>query len=388
VNSAIPEHYLQSTAVDYKKILIDRADEIEKARMLPKDLSDCFAQDGFYRTMIPEAYGGLELSPVINLSIFETLAQGDASAAWCVFIAATSGTMLASIPETAARAIFQSDQTSLSGVFAPMGRADYVDGGFNVNGSWQWGSHSQNADWIGGGCRIFKDGEMELLPSGAPRTHLMLAPAKKVHFSDNWDVSGLSGTGSTDFSMQDVFVPAEHAVGFSVNKPLQRPLYLFPNFGLLALGIAGVAMGTARAAIDELLLLASEKTPQGSARTLANRPATQSQVSEAEALLRSSRSFLYETISEAWDLACSTGRFEVQHRRDLRLATTHATMSCARAVDLMYNLGGGTSVYRTSRLQRMFRDIHVATQHAMVGNSTLELTGRLFLGLETNTSLL
>ncbi len=381
-------HPILTRAGEIKKLLLERAGDIEQQRKLPDDISALFAEAGFYRMMVPEIYGGLELSPMINLQVFETIAQADASSAWCAFIAATSGTMLANIPESAARQIFSRNDTSLAGVFAPMGEAHYTEKGFTVNGRWQWGSHSQNADWIAGGCRLFKDGKVELLGNGQPRTHMMLARANEIEFHDTWDVVGLSGTGSTEFSMNSVYIPAEHAVGFSTRGPLQRPLYLFPHFGLLALGIAGVAMGTARAAIDELISLAGAKSPQGSSKSLANRPTTQAQVSEAEALLRSSRSFLYESVEEAWDLALSTGRFEIEHKRNLRLATTHATISCAKAVDMMYNLGGGSSVYRKSRLQRLFRDIHVATQHAMVSTSTLELTGRLFLGLETNTGML
>ena len=54
----------------------------------------------------------------------------------------------------------------------------------------------------------------------------------------------------------------------------------------------------------------------------------------------------------------------------------------------MYGLAGGSAVYRSSPLQRIFRDVHVATQHMMVSSSTLELTGRLLLGLETDTAML
>ncbi len=78
----------------------------------------------------------------------------------------------------------------------------------------------------------------------------------------------------------------------------------------------------------------------------------------------------------------------MEHRRDVRLATTHATRACAEVVDRMYDLGGGTSVYQRSPLQRVFRDVHVATQHMMVSPATLELTGRLLLGLDTDTSQL
>ena len=169
---------------------------------------------------------------------------------------------------------------------------------------------------------------------------------------------------------------------------MRTPLYAFPQFGLLAMGIAAVSLGLARAAIDELVDLAGSKTPSGSGRSLANRASTQADVSSAEALVRSVRSFFYETVESAYEAAKVEGRLSVESRRDVRLATTHAVRECAKAVDLMYHLGGGTSVYRRSPLQRIFRDVHVATQHMMVAPAILELTGRLFLGLETDTSLL
>ncbi|MCZ6463706.1 MAG: acyl-CoA dehydrogenase family protein [Proteobacteria bacterium] len=365
-----------------------RADEIEKTRRLPADLSQRFAEAGFYRMCVPEVYGGLELPPGESMRTIEALAQADGSSAWVVFIGATSGTVLALLPPDSAREIFHRPEVLLAGVFAPMGVAVAGDGGFQVNGRWQWGSGTENADWVMGGCRVIRDGETELLRSGVPRSRMMIAPASEVEFLDTWHVSGLCGTGSTDFAMNDLFVPEERAVGLGVDGPLERPLYAFPQFGLLAMGIAAVAMGLARAAIDELVSFAGGKTPQGSSRSLARRSGAQSDVARAEALLRSSRAFYYEAIEAAWESACTKGEIGVEHRRDVRLATTSTTRACAQAVDLMYELGGGTSVYRRSPLQRIFRDIHVATQHMMVGPGTLELTGRLFLGLDTDTAML
>jgi alkylation response protein AidB-like acyl-CoA dehydrogenase len=365
-----------------------RADEIEAARRLPRDLSDEFAAAGFYRMCVPEAYGGLELAPAESHRTIETLARADGSAAWCVFIGASSGTVLALVPETSAREIFATETTMLAGVFAPRGEAVPEKGGFRVNGRWQWGSGTQNADWVMGGCQVLRSGEPERMKSGAPRSRMMIAPASEIEFLDTWHVSGLCGTGSTDFAMNDLFVPENRVAGIGVDRPLERPLYAFPNFGLLAMGIAAVALGLGRAAIDELVSFASEKTPQGSLRALANRPAAQADVARAEAAWRSARAWYYETIDAAWEAAQSSGRIETDQRRDLRLSTTHAVRACTEAVDRMYHLGGGTSVYRTSPLQRIFRDIHVASQHMMVSDATLELTGRLFLGLETDTALL
>jgi alkylation response protein AidB-like acyl-CoA dehydrogenase len=365
-----------------------RADEIEQARRLPADLSRRFAAAGFYALCAPEVYGGLEKPPATTAAAVETLARADASAAWCVFIGATTGSALALLPPAAAREIFASPDTLLCGVFAPRGRADAEPGGFRANGRWAWGSGTENADWILGGCRLFRNGEPWLGEKGAPRAHMLLAPAAEVTRLDTWHVSGLCGTGSTDFELRDVFVPEERAVGFLQPRPLERPLYAFPHFGLLGMGIAAVTLGIARSAIDELVALAAGKRPEGTSRTLAERPSTQSDVARAEALWRSARAFFYETLESAFAEACARGRIELAQRRDLRLATTHAVGACVEAVDLVYHLGGGTSVYRSSPLQRHFRDVHVASQHMMVGRGTLELTGRLLLGLDTDTAQL
>ncbi len=364
-----------------------RADEIERERRLPRDLSDTFAAAGFYRMCVPEVYGGLELPPAVTMATIETLATADGSSAWCVFIGATSGTVLALLPPDSAREIFSHPEVLLGGVFAPRGKAQVEPGGFRVDGRWQWGSGTQNADWVMGGCQVIRDGQPERLHNGTPRSRMMIAPAEQVEFFDTWHVSGLCGTGSTDFAMNDLFVPDSRAVGLGVDGPLERPLYAFPQFGLLAMGIGAVALGLARAAVEELIEIAGGKVPQGSSRSLAARPASQSAVARAEALVRSARAFYYEAIDRAWERATHRGSLDVSLRRDLRLATTHATRSCAEAVDLMYHLAGGTSVYRTSPLQRIFRDVHVATQHMMVSEATFELTGRLLLGIDTDSSL-
>jgi alkylation response protein AidB-like acyl-CoA dehydrogenase len=105
-------------------------------------------------------------------------------------------------------------------------------------------------------------------------------------------------------------------------------------------------------------------------------------------VLRSGRAFYFEMMHKAWDETKAKGRASTETRRDLRLAITHAARSSVRAVDLMYNLGGGTSVYKTSPLQRIFRDVHVASQHMQVATPTMETAGRHMLGLDGDYSQL
>jgi alkylation response protein AidB-like acyl-CoA dehydrogenase len=78
----------------------------------------------------------------------------------------------------------------------------------------------------------------------------------------------------------------------------------------------------------------------------------------------------------------------LEGRARLRLAAAHATTEAAAAVDLVYHAAGATAVYDTSSLQRCFRDVHVATQHAMVNASATALAGRVLLGVDADTSTL
>jgi alkylation response protein AidB-like acyl-CoA dehydrogenase len=189
--------------------------------------------------------------------------------------------------------------------------------------------------------------------------------------------------------VHEVRVPEERSASLLTDAPLERgPLYAFPIFGLLALSIAGVAVGVARGALADVVELAGGKTPTLSARRLADRAATQAGVARAEASLRAARELLYAEIERGWNEARRHGEVSVERRAALRLAATHATTASAAVVDTAYELGGGTSIYETSQLQRRFRDVHAATQHMLVGPATWELTGRVLLGMPTEVEQL
>tara|TARA_R110000824_G_scaffold118960_11_gene271833 strand:- start:40850 stop:42025 length:1176 start_codon:yes stop_codon:yes gene_type:complete len=391
MSAAFPDPIL--AADELALAVAPRVDEIEANRFLPQDIADHAARLGLHRLFIPAEYGGLEAHPMRLVDVAERIGRVDGSTAWCVFIGATSGMTAAFLTADEAKAAFGDPMSIAAGVFAPRGKAVMTEEGgvkgYRVNGRWQWGSGSRNARTIMGGAFIMgDDGKPLMSAEGVPENRMMIFERDDVIFHDTWKVSGLCGTGSTDFEVKDLFVPVTRAPSLISDKPLDRPLYCFPTFGLLGIGIAGVALGLARGSIDALIELAGGKTPQGSSKPLALRAKAQLDVSEAEALTRSARAYLAETVDAAWQAASSDGAITVEHRRDIRLATTHAVKAAAQAVDLMYTLGGGTSVYKTSPLQRHFRDVHVATQHMMVSDATYELTGRLFLGVPTNTAML
>ncbi len=178
---------------------------------------------------------------------------------------------------------------------------------------------------------------------------------------------------------------AERSIALGMQAPKHDgTLYRFPIFCFLAATVATVSTGIARRAIDDFITLAQSKVSMGSAVTMRDRATIQSQVAQAEAILRSARAFLYETFAEVWEHVDAGDSATIEQRGLMRLASAHATLESARAVDMMYTLGGGSAIYETSTLQREFRDVHTATQHVILNAANYELAGQIFLGITPN----
>lgn len=362
---------------------------IDSERSLPSDLASALAKAGLFRTLLPRSLGGLELDPAQALGSMEAIGYADASAGWCVMIGATSGMSAAYLDHAVAGSIHSSIDTVTGGVFAPVGHAVIDGDDFIVTGTWPWMSGHRHCEWLAGGCVIIEGGQPKRLENGMPDSRMVFFRAREARLLDGWHVSGLSGTGSGEVSVEQLRVPRTHSVSLITDAPRESgPLYRMPVFGLLAQGIAAVMLGNARGAIDDLIELAAHKHPQGSRRSLADRATVQAEVAKAQAALGSAKAYCRESIDLAWQRAVAGEPPDTSLRAQLRLSATWATRTAAEVTRSMYDLGGGSSVFLSCPLQRRFRDAHVGTQHAMVSASTYELTGRVLLGAPTDASLL
>ena len=366
-----------------------RAADTESQRRLPADLAAELAQASLFRMLVPQSLGGAEVDVATLFTSLEQLGRADAATGWCVMIGGTTALISAWLPMEHAREIWFDPNVITGGVFAPMGRAAVEGGDYLVSGRWAWGSGSANCSWLLGGAVIMDGGEMLRLPSGAPDHRMMVMRRAEVELIDTWDALGMRGTGSGDLAAKDVRVPQSRSVSFITDTPREAgPLYRFAPFGLLALGIAAVASGNALGALDDLKALAVAKKGQGSSRSLAERGVVQADYAAAHADLDAARALVHAEIAAAWDRVVAGDTLDLPARARLRLAATRLTQVSARVAAKMHELAGGTSVYASHPLNRRFRDAHVATQHVMVAPPTLELAGRVLLGLPADASML
>lgn len=222
----------------------------------------------------------------------------------------------------------------------------------------------------------------ERIKSDAPLTRVFFKP-DEIEIQDNWHVSGLRGSGSSDYIAENVWVPAARLSGNVEDTPhASRPIYQFPKFALLGCPIGAICLGMATACLQEVIKVSKQKTPQGSRRPLSLRPSLHIELAASETALSAAKSLFYQRIAQAWDQA-QLGPATLTDRRLLRTATVHLVNTSINVIDKMYSVMGGTSVYEDSCLQQHFRDVHVASQHMMVGEPVMELAGRVMLDLDT-----
>ena len=359
------------------------AAETEALRRLPDELAVGLRAIGFGRAFAPAEVGGGEWTVADAVDAVERLAWFDGATAWCGMIAATTSLIGGHLDEHWAETVYGDPDAHTGGFAAPVGRARADGDDLVVSGRWQWGSGTHHCTWVGGGALVVDEaGQPAALPDGTLAPFVLFSP-DEVTFHDTWHVAGLKGTGSGDYSVADLRVPAGRWVQVGGPARIDRPLYRFSFFGALAVGVAAVGLGLARRAVDELVDLAGTKRPQGSSKTLAERAVVQADLAGADAARRAARHLLDRAVADAW-AAAEMGRADDSTKVSLRQAATHAMTTAARTVDTCYTAAGGAAVYETSPLQRVLRDVHVATQHAMVAPRTMEVVGRARLGLPTD----
>ncbi len=376
-------------------IIAEDAAQSEHERRLTDRTFEAMKEQGLLGIWVPESLGGLEASPTEGYELFETVAKIHGSAAWNLWIWSTGAQLGSALSEEGIAEMYADGPAGAVGAggLFPLNPAIPVEGGYRVTGRWPYCSGSGHARWLGGGAMIVEEnGQPRMNEAGIPQMCFVTFRRKDVEILDTWHVVGLRGTGSNDVVVENGFVPEHLVSSFGGPAPkgkhFQGPFYRFPVMAILAAPIGIIACGIAQHAIDEFVTLAQTKTARMSQTKLSENTAIQNDLAKATAAVRSARSWLYEEVEDAWQTTLRGDPVSLDKRRDIQLAGTNATRSAAYAVDLIHAAAGGTAVYQASPIERCFRDVHAATQHAGTSPRTLESTGRLLLGLPLDNPMM
>lgn len=348
-------------------IVAAQASATENRRRLSSELAATLGEHGLFRMLVPRALGGGELAPLDILDIVETLGVQDGSVAWCVTVCATTGMLAAYLDETTADEIFGARDAVVGGVAAPRGVGIARGSDFAISGRWSWASASAVCTWLVAGFRV--EGE-----SAAPR--LALFPAAHVRLIDDWNPSGLRGTGSGSFEVVDLIVPGRRTCIVSAKpRPGAAAVYAFPIAVMTALCIASVGCGLARAAFEEAGRILPADDPMIGV------------VTAALARQSSARAFLREQVAQAWDIATSGDSLSEAMVAQLRLSAVHAARTAAEQCRVIQDIAGGVGVPFSGALGRRVRDAQTVTAHALVSPRLYpQLGGHLFASVAASAN--
>ena len=359
-------------------VFLAGADEGEAAGTLPQSTVDAIYDSGLFSFKTPKVLGGAEADAMIQMDVIEAASRIESAAGWCLMIGAGSlSGMAAFLPNEAIDEIFVGGVApKAAGVAAPTGKATLVEGGYRVSGRWAFASGIRHSQWVGFGAMV-ADGNSTL------QQVRMVVPTSQVQIHDNWDVLGLRGTGSCEFSLSDVFVPQRFTWGGTEAKPLRGgPNFLLGRPGMQTTGHCGFALGVGRRALDAVTELAKQKKRgyRGNEVLVADRGSFQRFLGESDLRLRAAKALCMETIEEAWESVCQgiTPPPPLQIR--LRASGTYSTTEASDVVSQAFRFGGGTAMYNSHILQKCLRDINAAAQHHMVSDRAYENHGQFILG--------
>ncbi len=358
-------------------------DEAERMRRTPPALAAALTGAGIYQMYLPRSMGGPETPPLTAFRVVELLSQADGSVGWCAMIATALSLNAGRLPAAVGRELAGSPADYRCAGSARVGGGAWeVDGGYRVKGRWNFASGIDNANWLYCTCTMMDGDAPRRNAAGAPLLRAVWVPREQVTIVDTWSVIGMRGTGSQDFTVDDVLVPARRSV-LSDDVPAERGPLFNQRAWYVALWTpsAANALGIARGAIDSLAELAEREASTLSTALLRDRPMVQARIGEAEAIVNAARAYVFDAVGRLWEGLCTGEGASDRLVMQARLALVHAMHESVRAVDKVFHAAGTNAIYTRHPLERAFRDVHVALQHGAALPSYFESAGKVLLGL-------
>ncbi|MFF4099325.1 acyl-CoA dehydrogenase family protein [Streptomyces sp. NPDC001903] len=362
--------------------LRERSAEIEEARRLPADVVDLLRDAGVFRMAFGRELGGLALTTMEQTEVVETLAHGDASAAWCAVMGASGGIFSAFLDERVAKEVFPTPDTIMAGLLQPTGHAERVPGGFRLSGRWSFGSGITHCDWVTSGAFVYEDGRPYASPDGSNphESKQFLVPRARVEVIDNWHTMGMRGTGSCDYTMDGVFVPEEHTYSFGKVRGRPGPLAQPDAF---TRSMCGVALGVARAALDHAREIARTRVDRMTGVAWKDHFRTQVTLAECEADLLATRGGVYGSQRRQWEVLAAGGTLDdltPEERAASPIGWVHAFRTARSIVSRLFDLLQTWSIHQSSPMDRWMRDTTTMCQHATAQDRILQSAGAYLLG--------
>ena len=356
-------------------LISSKSDEQRAAREMSKEVVDALKECGFFTMLLPKQWGGQERRPQEFFAEQVRIAEADMSTAWAGGIIAVHAFQLALMSEEAQREVYENDpNTLISSSYNPVGaRAEMCEGGFMLHGRWGWSSGSGHCTWalLGG-----------VIPGDGYRTFLV--PRSEYEIEDTWNVMGLQGTGSNDVVIPEpIFVP-EHRThkqmdGFNCVNDQENPMYDLSWAQTFVRVVNSAAIGALKKAVKVFV-----ESKQGNSTTdmtkFAGDVETQERLAKVLNTIAELEAVMYHNFDK---MEAANWKPSLEDRIMYRYQASLVIDKAIEAIDTLFDVAGGRSVFNGHPLQQLWHDIHIARCH--VANNPTAFArnlGSVTLGME------
>ncbi len=369
-----------------RELVAEHSAESERIRTLDPPTVEGLWRSGLMQWANPIEAGGCEPAFAEMIDTWIELAWQDGSLGWIGIANLPSAAACAAyLPDQGFDEVFTShgNQVTAGGQFFPNGLGETVDGGYRITGAWNFGSGTGHAQYVAAGFMPTVDGELVVDDTGMPPLLVAVIPHEEIVFTDGWHVQGLKGTGSYDYNVSDLFVPAHRTFELFCRTPLRggSPAFRMGLMPITAAGHASWALGVAKSMLDDVTELALTKVRMGEEASIAHKASFQRNLSHHRAMWKAARLLVVTTFTDTEQAVKNGQDLSPDLRAEMRVAATYATEASREIVQWAHLAAGTTAIREGSRIERAFRDMYTGTQHVFIGEKTYTDAAQIHLGL-------
>lgn len=319
------------------------------------------------RLLQPKRFGGFEADPRMFYEALLSIASACGSTGWVTGVVGVHPWQIALFPDQVQNEVWGEDpDTWVSSSYMPGGRMTPTDGGYILNGRWSFSSGCDHCQWAILGVVLDRgDG-------GAPAMWNVLIPRTDYRIEDVWHTMGLSGTGSNDIIIEELFVPEHRTIdlvkmfswespGLEVNT---SPLYRLPFATMFSNAITGAIIGMAEGILAANLEYTKARVSKSWGKATED-PYTVSALGRAASEVDACRTHLMRNIGEMYETACAGGEITVDMRSRARRDQVQGSARAIAAIDEIFDRSGAGTIMLSNPIQRLWRDAHAGRHHTV-----------------------
>jgi alkylation response protein AidB-like acyl-CoA dehydrogenase len=360
--------------------------ETEANRRLPDEVIEAFIASGLLRLATSRRMGGLETHPLTLVEVGRELSRGSASLGWLYGLTAGHQWYLSFTSERLQEEVRDSEPGLIVDSLVPAGESEAVDGGYLLSGRWKFVSGVEWCSWAG---LAFVT---HLPDRPAPEPVVAFVPAADLAIEDTWHVVGLRGTASNEVVLDRVFVPSHRLFALARfaadNVPQgevaeEGTLFKLPFMGMAAIHLCYPALGAAQRALDEFSAWTKKRVRAYEHTPAQEAPYSQLTLADAMAKWDAAHALLLQYVRDMWE-AAEAGRQVLPPEDRARMFAQRAfiTRTSAELTNQLFLDSGAMSLFETSAMQQLWRDVNAAAMHMVLGRGdALTSLGRNLMGL-------